>query len=61
MNPDLYVARKAEVQAEREAWQLHHPVFFYNSVMFPGEVLKLHLFEPRYKVYPLRTILWESG
>ena len=50
INPEVYAARKAEVQIERQTWQLQHPVFFYNTLMFPGEILKLHLFEPRYKV-----------
>ena len=49
-NPELYDSRKAELLKEREHWQRQHPIFFYNTLMFPGAILKLHLFEPRYKV-----------
>ena len=50
-NPALYDARLAEVAVERKKWDLVYPVFFYNSSMHPGDLLSLHLFEPRYKVF----------
>ena len=48
--PALYQARMLEVEAERTKWKSIFPVFLYNAIMFPGEMLSLHLFEPRYKV-----------
>ena len=50
LNPDLYAIRLLEAQAEKASWHTVLPVFFYNQVMFPGQILHLHLFEPRYKV-----------
>jgi hypothetical protein len=49
--PDLYTSRVREAEAQLAQYTSSTaPVFFYNSVMFPGETLQLHLFEPRYKV-----------
>ena len=50
INPEMYASRLLEVEAERASWQTVLPVFFYNEPLFPGETLRLHLFEPRYKV-----------
>lgn len=50
LNPSLYQTRLHELEVERSNWNAVLPVFFYNAVMFPGEILSLHLFEPRYKV-----------
>lgn len=50
LNPTLYASRLQEVAQEKALWETVLPVFFYISVMFPGELLHLHLFEPRYKV-----------
>ena len=55
-NPQLYRARSEEVKADKLKWSLVHPVFFYGSCMFPGQILSLHLFEPRYKVRMLLDI-----
>ena len=51
LNPSVYEARVREAEAQLASFlSATVPLFFYNSVMFPGEVLQLHLFEPRYKV-----------
>jgi hypothetical protein len=50
LNPDLYAQRLLETAAEKASWNMVLPVFFYNEVLFPGQILNLHLFEPRYKV-----------
>jgi Lon protease-like protein len=44
------MARVSETAQQKEDWRLTLPVFFYNDLMCPGEILSLHLFEPRYKV-----------
>lgn len=55
VNPTLYNARQKEIDVEKQNWSKVLPVFFYNTVMFPGEVLSLHLFEPRYKLMMQRV------
>lgn len=50
INPHLYHNRMQEIAAEKLTWPTILPVFFYNVSMFPGEILSLHLFEPRYKL-----------
>lgn len=50
LNPTLYNTKLREVAIEKASWDTILPVFFYNVTMFPGEILSLHLFEPRYKV-----------
>ena len=54
--PALYEQRLEETRQEREAMKLLLPVFFYNLPIFPGEVLRLHLFEPRYRVMMQRIV-----
>lgn len=49
LDSDGYQARLEEAAGYRAAWSALYPIFFYNSVMFPGSVLSLHLFEPRYR------------
>lgn len=50
LNPELYSQRQVEAAAEKASWNTVLPVFFYNEVLFPGQILHLHLFEPRYRV-----------
>mmetsp|Transcript_13535 Transcript_13535/g.14061 ORF Transcript_13535/g.14061 Transcript_13535/m.14061 type:complete len:454 (+) Transcript_13535:67-1428(+) len=50
LNPTLYNTKLREVAIEKASWDTILPVFFYNVTMFPGEILSLHLFEPRYKL-----------
>lgn len=54
--PHLYEERLLDVGAEKASWQKHYPIFYYNLPMFPGELLALHLFEPRYKLMMKRII-----
>jgi hypothetical protein len=49
VDPDGYAGRLEEAQSVRESWSALYPIFYYNSVMFPGSNLSLHLFEPRYR------------
>ena len=55
-NPELYRARLQETEEEKSSWSTVYPVFYYNSVMFPGSKLSLHLFEPRYKIMMQRVV-----
>ncbi len=52
----LYAARLVEFQAEKRTWNTLYPIFYYNSAMFPGSRLSLHLFEPRYKLMMQRVV-----
>ena len=54
--PILYEQRLEETRQEREAMKLLLPIFFYNLPIFPGEVLRLHLFEPRYRLMMQRIV-----
>jgi Lon protease-like protein len=54
--PSLYEQRLEETRQEREAMKLLLPIFFYNLPIFPGEVLRLHLFEPRYCLMMKRIV-----
>lgn len=56
LDPDLYAARSAEFQAEKQSWNTLYPIFYYNNAMFPGSKLSLHLFEPRYKLMMQRVV-----
>ncbi len=56
INSDVYSARLIELQAEKETWNTFYPCFYYNSTMFPGSKLALHLFEPRYKTMMQRVV-----
>lgn len=54
-DPDTYETRLQEVRLEKESWTALYPIFYYNSVMFPGSSLSLHLFEPRYRQMVILT------
>jgi Lon protease-like protein len=54
--PDVYEARLRECKAIEESWSLQLPIFFYNEIMLPGEILRLHLFEPRYRLMMKRIM-----
>jgi Lon protease-like protein len=53
---DTYQTRLEEVRLEKENWTALYPIFYYNSVMFPGSSLSLHLFEPRYRQMIARIV-----
>ena len=49
--------RLAEAKKEAAEWtECTYPIFFYNDMMFPGQSLSLHLFEPRYKLMMKRIV-----
>lgn len=48
--------RLQEAQLQKESWTALYPVFYYNSAMFPGSRLSLHLFEPRYRQMMTRIV-----
>jgi hypothetical protein len=56
LDPEGYRLRLEETVTEKESWSTILPIFFYNSVMFPGSTLSLHLFEPRYKLMMQRVV-----
>lgn len=56
IDPTTYASRLAESQIEKESWTALYPMFYYNSAMFPGGKLSLHLFEPRYKLMMQRVV-----
>jgi hypothetical protein len=56
VDPDLYQLRLQEASLEKASWTTVYPIFYYNSTMFPGSVLSLHLFEPRYKLMMQRVV-----
>jgi Lon protease-like protein len=56
VDPVAYALRIAETEAEKKTWTNLYPVFYYNSTIFPGSHLNLHLFEPRYKVMMQRVV-----
>lgn len=56
LDPDTYASRLAEAQIAKQDWSLLYPCFFYNSTMFPGSRLALHLFEPRYRQMMQRIV-----
>lgn len=51
-----YLARVQETSAIKDTWKATYPIFFYNEVLFPGDALNLHLFEPRYKLMMKRIV-----
>jgi len=51
-----YEARRAEIEQETQQLSHTHPIFFYNEFNFPGSVMGLCLFEPRYKIMIRRVI-----
>ena len=54
--PKKYEERLLEVAEESKNWSHYVPVFYYNSVVFPGASISLHLFEPRYKLMMQRIV-----
>ena len=56
LDPDAYLARMEEVKLEKASWTTQYPIFYYNSPIFPGNILSLHLFEPRYKLMMQRVV-----
>jgi hypothetical protein len=56
VDPVEYQHRLTEMKVEKESWSTMYPIFYYNSTMFPGERLNLHLFEPRYKLMMQRVV-----
>ena len=56
LDADTYRARQEEGRLEKESWTAQYPIFYYNSPIFPGNVLSLHLFEPRYKLMMQRVV-----
>lgn len=55
-DPILYAQKVAEYASERASWNALFPIFFYNQTLFPSNLLKLHLFEPRYKLMMTRIV-----
>jgi len=47
--PEKYQERLLEAEEVKMLWPKEYPIFFYNSVVFPGSSISLHLFEHRYK------------
>ena len=56
LQPDQYARRLVDSSLEKEKLKSMLPVFSgYNEVIFPGEVLQLYFFEPRYKLMMRRA------
>ncbi len=56
LDRDTYLARLEEAKQEKTSWTTLYPIFYYNSTIFPGNILSLHLFEPRYKLMMQRVV-----
>lgn len=54
--PTQYAQRLQDLAEIKKEWQRTLPIFFYNNTMFPGQTLRLHLFEPRYKIMIRRVL-----
>jgi len=54
--PSQYNERLKEVEELKKQWKKTLPIFFFNDTLFPGYVLRLHLFEPRYKLMIKRAL-----
>lgn len=54
--PNEYQARVQDTEEERSTWENVMPIFYYNDCQFPGYILRLHLFEPRYKLMMQRVV-----
>lgn len=44
---EAYAMRLIEAESEKASWAALYPIFYYNSIMVPGNKLKLMLFEHR--------------
>jgi len=51
-----YEARRAEIEQEHQTISHTHPIFFFNEFKFPGSIMRLRLFERRYKIMIRRVI-----
>jgi len=51
-----YAERLKESEELKKEWKQTLPIFFYNDTLFPSCVLRLHLFEPRYKLMIKRAL-----
>lgn len=56
LDPETYRSRLLEAEGEKSSWTALYPIFYYNSILFPGNKLSLVLFEPRYKLMMRRII-----
>lgn len=58
LNNALYVQREEEILMELNNYKNDsiYPIFYYNSNLFPGSTLSLHLFEPRYRIMMQRIV-----
>lgn len=54
--PQRYEQRLVEGEGARAVWQSYLPIFYYDSAVFPGSSISLHLFEPRYKLMMHRIV-----
>jgi hypothetical protein len=56
LDQETYLARLEEAKQEKASWTTLYPIFYYNSTIFPQNILSLHLFEPRYKLMMQRVV-----
>jgi len=54
--PQQYSERLKEISELKNNWKLTLPIFFFNEVIYPTSVLRLHLFEARYKLMIKRVL-----
>jgi len=54
--PQQYTERLKEISELKNNWKQTLPIFFYNEMLYPTSVLRLHLFEPRYKLMIKRAL-----
>uniref|UniRef100_A0A0G4F647 RING-type domain-containing protein n=1 Tax=Chromera velia CCMP2878 TaxID=1169474 RepID=A0A0G4F647_9ALVE len=59
MGSGVYASRAEEADCQLAELGEQLPIFFYNSALVPGEMLGLHLFEPRYRIMMKRIV--ENG
>jgi len=52
----LYTERLKDIAELKNNWKQTLPIFFFNEVLYPTSVLRLHLFEPRYKLMIKRAL-----
>jgi Lon protease-like protein len=51
-----YEERLKEVGELKKNWKQTLPIFFFNDTLYPSSILRLHLFEPRYKLMIKRAL-----
>jgi len=51
-----YAERVKETEVQKKEWKLTLPIFFFNDTLYPSSILRLHLFEPRYKLMIKRAL-----